>query len=80
MLKRIVKRRYYAVVVDVYVVEVDPDDEARDDSALVAHTRNFIDGIEPRSRKVVEDPLSDSAYEIEDLGLLDEIVEALKKQ
>lgn len=79
MPKRIVKHRYFAEIVDTYVVDVKSDDEMWNDDALATWPYSFIHGKEPRERKIDQDEDQDEDFTIEDMGVLDEIVEAVEQ-
>lgn len=79
MAKRIVKHRYFAEIVDTYVVDVDPNDEMLNDDALASWPYSFIYGQKPRERAIEQDADQDEDYTIEDMGVLDEIVDAVEQ-
>lgn len=78
MPKRVVKHRYFAEIIDTYVVDVDPEDDDWDDDALAEYPYSFIHDKEPRERKIEFQEDFDEDYVIEDMTVLDEIVDAVE--
>lgn len=79
MPKRIVKHRYFAEVIDTYVVETDESRPSRSDDELRAYPRGFIYSLEPRERIIEQDHDYDDDIVIENMGVLEELVEAVEE-